>query len=61
MVYEYSPDDKEHAVDTDRLSSATVDDKGGSSLEPDALTMGVEESVVAAQRLPFLKNCTTKK
>lgn len=58
---EYSPDDKEHAVDTDGLSSAAVDDEGGSSLEPDALTMGIEESVVAAQRLPFLKNCTVDK
>ena len=57
----HSPDDKKHAVDTDGLSSAAVDDEGGSSLKPDALTVGIEESVVATQWLSFLKNCTGKK
>ena len=52
-----SPDDKEHAVDTDWFPSATVNDESGSSLKPDALTMGVEEPVVATERLTFLKYC----
>ena len=57
----HSPDDKEHAVDTDGFSSAAIDDESSSSLEPDALTVGIEESVVATQRLAFLKNCKTRR
>ena len=52
-----SPDDKEHAVDADWLPSSAVDDESSSSLEPDALTVGIEEPVVATEGLTFLKHC----
>ena len=52
-----SPDDKEHAVDTDRFSSAAINDESCSCLKPDALTMGIEEPVVTTQGLPLLKHC----
>ena len=44
-----SPDNKEHTVDTDGFPSATVYDKCSSGLKPDALTMCIEEAVVATK------------
>lgn len=49
-------DDKEHTVDTDRLSSTTVNDECGPCLQPDPLAIGIEEPVVAAKRFTFLKH-----